>query len=117
MTLEEAQNLMINLLSTPWSRYILTYDPIPALEKATCPILALNGEMDYQVPPKENLAGVAAATQKSGNKNVKLVQLARLNHLFQECKTGSNDEYQRITQTFSPVVLKEMSDWIIQITR
>lgn len=117
MTLEEAQNLMINLLSSPWSRYILTYDPIPALEKATCPILALNGEKDYQVPPKENLAGVAAATQKSGNRNVKIVELASLNHLFQECKTGSNDEYQRITETFSPVALKEMSDWIIQITR
>ncbi len=117
MTMEQARNLTINLLATPWSRYLLTYNPMPALEKSACPILALNGEKDYQVPPKENLAGIATATQKSGNKNVKLVQLAGLNHLFQECKTGSNEEYQRITQTFSPVALKEMSDWIIQITR
>jgi uncharacterized protein len=117
MTMEQAQNITINMLATPWSRYILTYNPMLALEKSACPILALNGEKDYQVPPKENLAGIEAATLRGGNKNVKIVELPGLNHLFQECKTGSNDEYQRITQTFSPLALKEMSDWIIHVTR
>src|SRR5207245_831743 len=46
-----------NLLS-PWFRYFLTHDPLPALRKVTCPVLAINGEFDLQVPPKENLAAI-----------------------------------------------------------
>jgi len=41
----------LNLLS-PWFRYFLKYDPRPVLAKVTCPVLALNGEKDLQVPPK-----------------------------------------------------------------
>ena len=44
------------MLKTPWFRYFLTYDPRPALAKVKCPVLAINGEKDLQVPPKENLA-------------------------------------------------------------
>lgn len=36
-----------------------------------------------------------------------------LNHLFQECKTGLPNEYSKINQTFSPVVIKLITDWII----
>lgn len=117
MTREQAVNASIEALSTPWARYLLTYDPIPTLEKVTCPVLALNGEKDFQVPPKENLGGIASAAQKSGNKRVKVVELPRLNHLFQECKTGSFVEYPQIEQTFSPVALKAMSDWIGETVR
>ena len=43
-----------NLLS-PWLKFFLTYDPKPTLSKVKCPVLAINGEKDLQVPPKENL--------------------------------------------------------------
>ena len=39
----------------PWFRYFLTYDPRPTLAKVHCPVLALIGEKDRQVPPRENL--------------------------------------------------------------
>ncbi len=33
----------IRQLNTPWFRYFLTYDPVPTLQKVTCPVLAVNG--------------------------------------------------------------------------
>src|SRR5581483_4641175 len=51
----EAQKGMIDqqmkAVRSPWFRYFLTYDPRPALQKVRCPVLALIGEKDFQVPP------------------------------------------------------------------
>ena len=51
---------------TPWFRYFLTYDPRPALRQVKCPVLAINGEKDLQVPPKENLAAIRESLQAGG---------------------------------------------------
>jgi dipeptidyl aminopeptidase/acylaminoacyl peptidase len=82
------------------------------LEKVKCPVLALNGSKDVQVPPKEDLKGIKEALAKGGNKNVTTIELPNLNHLFQECTTGSPDEYGTIEQTFSPTALTEILKWI-----
>lgn len=90
----------------------IKYDPRASLEKVKCPVLALNGEKDLQVPPKENLEAIKSALTKGGNKKVTTLELPNLNHLFQECKTGSPNEYATIEQTFSPAALKVMLEWI-----
>ena len=72
-----------------WFRFFLTFDPRPTLRKVQCPVLAINGEKDLQVPPKENLAEIDKALKAGGNRNVKTVELPGLNHLFQPCKTGA----------------------------
>jgi fermentation-respiration switch protein FrsA (DUF1100 family) len=74
--------------------------------------LALNGERDLQVPPKENIDGIKAALAKAGNKNVTTKILPKLNHLFQECTKGLPSEYSKIEQTFSPIALGEMLSWL-----
>jgi hypothetical protein len=102
------------MLSSPWYKILLNYDPAPTLEKVTCPVLALNGEKDIQVTPKHNLDGIRDALKKGGNENVTVKELSGLNHLFQNCTTGSPAEYETIEQTFSPVALEEMSDWILK---
>jgi dienelactone hydrolase len=99
-------------LSSPWMQYFLRYDPAPALEKVKCPVLAVNGDKDLQVPAKENLTAISAALKKGGNKKVTVKEYPGLNHLFQECTTGSPAEYAMIEQTFSPEVLKDLGDWI-----
>ena len=48
-------------------RYFLGYDPAPALKQVTCPVLAINGERDLQVPPKQSLPAIRAAFAASGN--------------------------------------------------
>jgi len=106
----------VNEISTPWFQFFIKYDPAPVLEKVKCPVLALDGSKDLQVPPKEDLEAIKKALVKDGNKNITTIELPNLNHLFQECITGSPDEYGTIEQTFSPTALTEILKWLkIQI--
>jgi len=105
----------IELINRPWVVYFLRYNPAPTLEKVKCPVLAINGSKDVQVSSKINLDAISKALEKGGNKNFKVKEFDGLNHLFQECNTGSPMEYAMIKQTFSPVVLEEMTEWIMGI--
>jgi len=102
-------------MSSPWMQYFLRHDPAPALEKVKCPVLAVNGSKDLQVPPKANLSAISNALKKGGNNRVTTKEYPNLNHLFQECITGSPAEYAIIEQTFSPDVLKDLVEWILHI--
>lgn len=115
---EEQQNAIdaqAQAINTPWLRFFLTYDPYPVLTKVKCPVLALNGEKDVQVPAKSNLAAIEKAVKEGGNMNVKTMQLKNLNHLFQNCNTGTVEEYGEIEETISPEVLKIIKDWILKV--
>ncbi len=105
-------NTNLNALKKRWFQFFLTYDPYPALVKLECPVLALNGSKDLQVPPAENLAVIEKALKEGGNKNFKTMELKNLNHLFQTCETGAVAEYAQIEETISPGVLEILSDWI-----
>jgi fermentation-respiration switch protein FrsA (DUF1100 family) len=93
-------------------QYFIQYNPVDALQKVKCPVLALNGEKDLQVPAKVNLEAIRNALSKGGNKRVTTKELPGLNHLFQECETGLTTEYATIEQTFSPVALGEILQWL-----
>ncbi|TDE45999.1 alpha/beta fold hydrolase [Flavobacterium rhamnosiphilum] len=103
----------VDQMTSPWNQYFIKYNPATALEKVKCPVLAVNGEKDLQVPPKENLTAIKNALEKGGNKKVTIKEFPNLNHLFQECKTGSPNEYAEIEQTFSPTALDEITKWIL----
>lgn len=104
-------------LSGAWMRFFLFYDPMETLRKVRCPILALNGEKDLQVPCEPNLRGIAQAARESGNRDVTVKKLTGLNHLFQTAKTGSPMEYATIEETFSPDALRLIDAWILARTR
>ncbi len=114
MSEDDYVKLQVNQLTSPWMIYFIKYDPAPILEKVKCPVLAINGEKDLQVPAKVNLEAIEEALEKGGNKNITTIELPNLNHLFQECETGSPDEYAAIEQTFSPIALTEISNWILK---
>lgn len=107
----------VAITTNPWFRYFMKYDPISSLKKVKCPVLALNGEKDLQVPAKENLSAIESALKEGGNNEVTTKMYAGLNHLFQECKTGSPAEYPIISQTFSPTVMEDFTKWIKQQTK
>src|SRR5262249_41899019 len=48
----------VNRINNAWFRFFLTYDPRSALRQVQCPVLAINGEKDLQVPAKVNLAEI-----------------------------------------------------------
>ena len=114
---EDAVNAAVKQLTSPWFRFFVTYDPIPALEKVKCPILALDGSEDLQVPAKENLEGLERAFKASGNKNATAKLLPGLNHLFQKSETGTPLEYGKIEETINPYALKVIGDWIEEVTK
>ena len=90
----------------------IRYNPAPTLEKVKCPVLAINGSKDLQVPANVNLPAIEKALTKAGNKQFKVKELPGLNHLFQECKTGLPTEYAEIEQTVSPLALETIAGWI-----
>lgn len=110
----EMMSAQIRTLTSPWYRYFVTYDPAPALKRLTCPVLAINGERDKQVPPTLNLPAIRNALESSGNKNVEVTELPGLNHLFQTATTGAPNEYAHIEETMSPVALDTIARWILK---
>ncbi|MDP5229330.1 MAG: alpha/beta hydrolase [Cellulophaga sp.] len=112
MSQDEFVSLQIKQILNPWMQFFIKHDPAPVLEKVKCPVLAVNGEKDLQVPPKENLSAIKNALVKGGNKKVTTIEFPNLNHLFQTSDTGNPAEYGTIEETFSPIALKAVTDWI-----
>ncbi len=99
---------------SPGFRYDLSYDPRVALSKVKCPVLAIIGEKDMQVPPEPNLKEIKEALESDGNENYTIKELPGLNHLFQTAQTGSPSEYSGIEETMSPIALELISAWILE---
>ncbi|MEZ4968434.1 MAG: alpha/beta fold hydrolase [Flavobacteriaceae bacterium] len=114
ITEEQFISMQINFMATPWMVNFLRHDPATVLEKVDCAVLAINGEKDLQVPPKENLTAIDYTLKKQGNKKVTVMEFPNVNHLFQESETGTPNEYGAIEQTVSPIVLTEMTNWILK---
>ena len=104
-------------LLSPWFKFFLSYEPQESLSKLKIPVLALDGENDLQVSPKENLAAIESALKKAGNKNYKVIEIPKLNHLFQTSETGSPTEYSKIEETIAPIALSTISVWILMVTK
>ena len=111
----EAQiDTQVKTLTSPWFRYFMSYDPNPTLRTVKCPVLALNGEKDLQVPPAQNLPAIRKALQEGGNQHFDIVELPGLNHLFQTAQTGAPAEYGQIQETMSPVAMNTIATWILK---
>ena len=104
-------------LLSPWFRHFLSLDPRTYLEKVKCPVLALAGEKDLQVPPVENLAAIKSALELGGNQHVTVRQLAGINHSLQTAGTGKASEYFLIEETVAPSVLALVSAWMKNVAQ
>lgn len=96
--------------TAPWFLTFLPLEPGPALQAIRQPILALNGELDQQVPSKLDLDAIRCAL--ANNPGATVMEPPKLNHLFQTATTGASDEYGQIEETLTPAALLVMTDWI-----
>jgi pimeloyl-ACP methyl ester carboxylesterase len=103
---------VLGIFGLKWYQYFIRFNPVPVLQQVKCPVLALNGDKDCQVPATENLSSIQHVLSESGNTKVTIHKLPNLNHLFQTCTTGSVAEYAQIKETFSPKALKIIGKWI-----
>jgi uncharacterized protein len=107
--------MMARQISSGWVRALLDYDPRPALARIRAPILAVNGSKDLQVPMRQNLDAIRAATK--ANRDVSIVELPGLNHLLQTAPTGAVGEYADIEETVAPIALDTISNWVVAHTK
>ncbi len=99
---------------TPYFPFFLSHDPRPVLRELSVPVLALCGELDKQVDPRQNLPEIQKALAEGGNLDVTVRELPGLNHLFQQAETGGLEEYYTIQETINPVVLETVRRWILE---
>lgn len=107
---DAALKRQLEMITSPWMRALLGYNPKTSLQKVNCPVLAVNGEKDFQVLPELNLNAIEKGLKH--NKDVTIKQFKDLNHLFQTSETGAFSEYATIEETFAPVALNFVSKWI-----
>lgn len=99
-------------IAAPELQSLIKYDPTDALGRIKCPVLALNGAKDVQVPAAMNFE----ALQKYVQSDLTVKEYPGLNHLFQHSKTGNIMEYGTIEETMSPEVMADVAEWILQTT-
>ena len=109
---ETTMQVALTQLASPWVITFARHDPRPTLEQVSCPVLALCGELDVQVPYEANLAEIRAALRRGGNRDITTRSFPGMNHLFQHATTGLVEEYGQIEETFAVEVLDLMTDWI-----
>lgn len=112
MTEEEFVKSQTSTVLAPWMQYFIKYNPALILPEVKCPVLAVNGDKDLQVPSKANLEAIRTALEKGGNQQVKTIEFPNLNHLFQKTETGLPSEYGALEETFSIEVLEVVTSWL-----
>ena len=107
-------SLSMAMADKPFLRGILMADTTQNWRLVQCPVLALGGSLDQQVPAQENVGGIVAALKTGGNIKVESAILPSLNHMFQTAKTGAEDEYGRIDETIAPIAVQRIVAFVNQ---
>lgn len=107
-------NVQMKQLQSPWFRFFIGYEPAPTLERVQCPVLALFGELDLQVPAETNKTAIEKALKRGNNRDYLIKVFPKANHLYQSATTGSPSEYTSLKKEFVPGFLDSMSAWIVR---
>ena len=107
ITVENLRNMM---KTNTWVSYFMDYDPTDNIANTKCPVLALNGSKDCQVPADMNIPVLRRLLAK--NKKAVVKEYEGLNHMFQHCQTGRPDEYYTLEETMSEEVLSDIVTWL-----
>ncbi|MBB4802194.1 pimeloyl-ACP methyl ester carboxylesterase [Flavobacterium nitrogenifigens] len=93
-----------------WYRYTIHYKPENFLPKITVPVFIANGDKDIQVPAVEN---IESFKKYLGTKDLTTKIYPGLNHMYQHCKTCTQNEAKEIDEVFAPEVLDDIAKWIL----
>ena len=83
---------------------IYDYDPAPALERVTCPLLAIWGQRDIYVPVAASAEGFAAALGRAGNGSFRLEVVPDADHGLRLPATGDDERGPRIPDLMDMIV-------------
>jgi pimeloyl-ACP methyl ester carboxylesterase len=83
---------------------IYDHDPVPVLERVTCPVLAIWGEQDLYVPVAASAERFAAALGRAGNGSFRLEVVPDADHGLRLPATGGAERGPRIPDLMDMVV-------------
>jgi len=106
----------LNTLLDPWFRYFIRFDPVPLIKQLDIPVFAANGSKDVQVTANENMRSMMDNLDYMKSPKSRVQQYIGLNHLFQSAETGLPQEYGELRETFSPQVMSDLIEWILQLS-
>ena len=118
---EEGISLPDNLLANaaavasmpnPWMAWMVGYDPAVTIGKIKCPVMAINGSLDMQVPAQANLEVLRNLLSENSKHLIK--EYPSLNHLFQNCTERTSLQYEEIEETISTEVLEDITKWVFK---
>ena len=92
---------------------VMTYDPLPALEKLHIPVLAMWGDRDTYLPVPETVAVFERAMAKAGNKSYVIKIYPNCNHSVLESERGSPSTGGK-EKSFPAGLWKMKTDWLLK---
>lgn len=98
-------------LNTDWGRFFVTYDPVATLAKVRCPVLAINGADDVQVPPNQNLPLILAALKN--NPDVVIQKVPGVGHNLLK-GGGSGPRSGATATTIDPDIVSTVTAWVVK---
>ncbi|MBR3986617.1 MAG: alpha/beta fold hydrolase [Bacteroidales bacterium] len=97
-------------MATPWSLTFLTLNPSNFIAQLRCPLLAMVGDKDAQVPPV-NLQLIEQVCLRH-HVPCTIHLMKDVNHLGQKCETGAVEEYATLGQAPCDEVLDVLLQWL-----
>ena len=110
----ETRQLLLSQDSGPWMKAFLNMDFSTFLPLVKCPVMALGGSNDLNVPIEFNMKVLKSKLPSNSKDFIKIYP--GLNHLFQHSSTGNPLDYVNIEETMSEEVMNDVCTWINNVT-
>lgn len=91
-------------------------DPVPYLEKISCPVLAMWGEKDTSIDVAQAVEAYRYALKKAGNSNFRIVVFPDTAHNMTRTETGRAEEW-RDKREMIPEFLDTMEKWLMKLRK
>lgn len=99
--------------TSPGMLSFLGYQPELYLSLLEVPVLNLCGELDNYFDCQAHTETMQAIFKAAGNKHFTHHSYGQLNHYLQTASSGTMAEEANLTETLSPQVLSDVSQWIL----
>lgn len=90
------------------------FNPVTLLEKIQCPVLAIFGENDTQIDPRQGVEAYQSALDKAGNPFFRIALLPGANHGILLSETGCMKDWGQ-NRGYAPGYLELMREWLASL--
>ena len=110
----ETRQLLLSNDNSLWMKSALDMNFSKFLPLIKCPVMALSGSNDLNVPAEFNMQSLKNGLPHNSKNVIKIYP--GLNHLFQHSPTGNPLDYVNIEETMAEEVLNDMCTWMNKVT-